>query len=269
MLYRVVRSHLLRKADPYYEYGLERERIKPKLPIKVKPDRNEIRQIEKVFPKSDHYLNLKSKNALEYYQTDSGYQAINNHLREPSFNSKHRDQLIENLNSGFTDDVGEDIVVYRGISFTADHPVFKRMQEVRALVFSQSYDKHRFTLAPNRFELMKGFTFTDPGFTSTSLSQKIALNFAFPSPLAPSMLFEIHVPYSQKAVFLPNAQFFDEQRQQTSQIPPRFDIGNEHELLLPKGTTFKVVSLTALRTTYNFLREPCVVMKARLETVEH
>jgi len=36
MNFRVVLGYLLRKSDPYYEYGLERERVKPQV-VRMKP----------------------------------------------------------------------------------------------------------------------------------------------------------------------------------------------------------------------------------------
>jgi hypothetical protein len=79
-----------------------------------------------------------------------------------------------------------------------------------------------------------GGTFTDSGIISTSLNQEVSGKFAFESGMGKQgVLIEMRVPAGSKALY----------------VEPITEISGENELLLPRGTTFTVVS----RTNYNIV----------------
>lgn len=79
-----------------------------------------------------------------------------------------------------------------------------------------------------------GGTFTDSGIISTSLNQEVSGKFAFESGMGKQgVLIEMRVPAGSKALY----------------VEPITEMSGENELLLPRGTTFTIVS----RTNYNIV----------------
>jgi len=159
------------------------------------------------------------KSSLEYY-ADGLYSMINNYLRGKNSPETYggtrygSDLLIDNLDEAFNNDgsvVSENIKTYRGI------PVMTE-------------DVEEFTKLIDTLEV--GGTFEDKAYFSSSMSKKVAGNFAglqYDTRPYGNIMFEVEVPKGSRALYpsLLNADDF---------------MSPEQEILLPRGSKFEILS---------------------------
>jgi len=156
--------------------------------------------------------------AIQDYQSGSGaYGAVNLALREGDdrlFSSEKAtaDRIIPRLDSVIADapPLKEEMTTYRGIWGAEETATFTSMKP--------------------------GDTFTDLGFTSTSMNRRIAENFARSDKANAGVVLEIVNPKGSKGIF-PLAI-------RTEMTPQYvFDL-SENEWLIPRGSAFRVLSVT-------------------------
>jgi hypothetical protein len=155
--------------------------------------------------------------AMEDYMSGSGaYGVVNIALREgeaelyPSQKAT-ADRIIPNIDSVITDapPLKEELTTYRGLFGSEQTATFTSMKA--------------------------GDTYTDMGFASTSMNRRVAETFARSDKANAGVVLEIVNPKGSKGIFPLAAR---------TEITSRFvsDI-SEDEWLIPRGTTFKVLSV--------------------------
>jgi hypothetical protein len=169
-------------------------------------NKKEYEKITKQFKEHGKKLTDSHKQSIGFYKDDE-YAHINNHLRglkaDTKYGSYKKETIkkhINNLSDVTSGRVKTPIVTYRGQEHAAE--------------------KHKFPI---------GATFKDKGFVSTSLDHRKAKEFVTENPNRPTHLFKIHLKPGDKAHHIDqhvheSGSFFE----------------NEHEIVVHKGTTFKV-----------------------------
>jgi len=250
---RVVLGYLLRKSDPYYEYGLERERVKPQV-VRIKPwgdigfrkFKEEPRSLDKF--RKEHTTTYADHefNTIKIYSYD-GHSAINKTLRGDELGANDLvfgdiEDHISNLDSSMKKSPTKSpVVVWRGLSvFTKNdnfHPLEEKLIELDA-VYEDKYAHKK--VDPQEALKLKGFTFTDPSFVSTSLNRTTALKFTknWDKPWSTPVICEIKVPAGTQAIYAPGAHKLEGKG--IKDIDP---IAGEVELLLDRGLRFRVTNV--------------------------
>jgi len=256
MLYRVIKSFLIKKSDPYYELGLERERTKP-IVVRPKPwhfSGDEPKYVQKF--KDDHSQTYDHDviDSVNHY-SQHGHKEINKHLlghdmteddwsyyRENEVDPSPKKEIeahIDSIDKGMEKSPTKtDIIVWRGLNLMfsegdkQQHPLERRLLELGAV--SEFY-----TVDYTKALKLKGFTFTEPNFISTTFNPKIADDFT--NRLTIHLVCEIKVPAGTQAIYLPGAHRMD----RALGIKDFVSHPGEVELLLDRGLKFRVTNVTS------------------------
>jgi len=256
-VYRIVLAYLQKKSDPYYEYGLERERVKPHL-VRIKPWVNQNKEPKSLAKFREEHTatyearEFKSISSYSYV----GHRAINKTLRGRKLDAGDYDMgdgrstdeeikdHIDNLDSGMRrSPTKSPVVVWRGMHvFSAKrkdvfHPLEEKLTELGVVYKSNRGKEVDYAKALQ----LKGFTFTDTGFVSTSFNFHTAV--AFTDKWSTPFVCQIKVPAGTQAIYVPGAHKLvtDYGEEDTRDIEP---IIGEVELLLDRGLKFRVTNVT-------------------------
>lgn len=147
--------------------------------------------------------------ALDYYHTPASFD-LNARLRSGEPLTDRQADVVRELDSGFTP-APNDLTVYRGVT------------DVSAMGVGRFSDDYGGARALNHFK--------DDGYMSTSLVRDDAENFAFGAagPDDRPVMMELHVPAGTPILEVPAG-----------------DYGDQHEILLPRGTAASQASFSSM-----------------------
>lgn len=120
----------------------------------------------------------------------------------------------------------EKTILWRGMEWDIRHPLCKRMNQLR----KGSY------LSYDALQKLRGFTYKELGFVSTSLNMDVASGFG-PHE---GILFQIHAPLGTPALYLSAAHTVNEDKTDMREFA---SLSLEHEVLLKRGLTFRVLNI--------------------------
>lgn len=236
--YRVVLGHLRKVSGP---------------PFKLKPLRNFLtdKDLErgdsgadksywKLHDLHEQEIGADSLSSLQHYGRDGGCLDINETLRGlGDYDVGHH---VENIDKAFeTCYLKQDLMLFRDINF-APHlePLSKRIAELGIDLSSSGTDLKQVSVRDSEALIRKlvGFTFSDDGYVSTSVAPRGGR----------SILLQIKGRMGDPAIFMNNVKHFDKSK-------VKFDRAtsspSEAEVLLPRGTRFKVLSAHVQESGYN------------------